>query len=65
MKRLARIICDLLVIGLAASFIYMFISIKVNGYILAFETNQVVLWGEIVLGFVLLVVGINNFLDDA
>jgi len=64
MKKLTRIIGDLLVIGLAASFTYIFISIKVNGYILAFESNQVILWGEIAGSLLLLIIGINKFLDD-
>ena len=64
MKRLIRIIGDTLVIGLAASFVYIFISIKVDGFILAIEPNEAILWGEIAGSSLLLIIGINKFLDD-
>lgn len=63
-KRLFRIIGDLLVVGLAGSFAYIFVSIKVSGAVFAVEPNQVVLWAEIAGSVLLLVIGINRFLDD-
>jgi uncharacterized membrane protein len=64
LKRLFRIVGDLLVIGLAVSFAYIFLSIKISGFIFAIEPNQVVLWAEIAGSLLLLVIGINRFLDD-
>ena len=46
LKRLLRIIGDLLVIGLAVSFAYVFVSIKISGAIIAVEPNQAILWAE-------------------
>ena len=64
LKRLLRIIGDLLVIGLAVSFAYVFVSIKISGAIIAVEPNQAILWAEIAGSLVLVVIGINRFLDD-
>jgi hypothetical protein len=63
-RRLFRIIGDLLVIGLAVSFAYVFVSIKVSGVIFAVEPNQAILWAEIAGSLMLVVIGINRFLDD-
>jgi hypothetical protein len=63
-KRLVRIIGDLLVIGLAVSFAYVFVSIKISGSIVAVEPNQAILWAEIAGSLLLVVIGINRFLDD-
>ena len=64
LKRVFKVIADLLVVGLAVSFTYIFVSIKISGAVFAVEPNQVVLWSEIVAGVLLLVIGINRFLDD-
>ncbi len=64
LRRLLRIVGDLLVIGLAVSFIYIFISIKINGSVVVIEPNQLILWAEIAGSLLLLILGINRFLDD-
>jgi hypothetical protein len=63
-KRLFKIIGDLLVVGLALSFAYIFISLKISGAVFAVEPNQAILWAEITGSVLLLVIGINRFLDD-
>ena len=63
-KRLIKIIGDLLVVGLAVSFAYIFISLKISGAVFAVEPNQAILWAEIGGSVLLLVIGINRFLDD-
>jgi uncharacterized membrane protein len=63
-KRLIRIIGDLLVIGLAVSFAYIFVAMKISGAVFAIEPNQVILWAEIAASLLLIVIGINKFLDD-
>jgi uncharacterized membrane protein len=64
LKRLIRIIGDLLVVGLAVSFAYIFVSMKISGAVFAIEPNQAILWAEIVGSVLLLIIGINRFLDD-
>lgn len=63
-KRLIKIVGDLLVVGLAVSFAYIFVSMKISGAVFAIEPNQAILWAEIAGSVLLLVIGINRFLDD-
>ena len=55
---------DLLLIGCGIAFIYIFTSIAITGGYQAVEPSTHILVSEIVMGWAILIVGINRIIND-
>jgi len=64
LKDFIEIIGDLLIIGCGLAFLYIFGSILFYGNYWAGESNQLILNIEIIMALLIIIIGLERYIDD-